>query len=485
MSIRKASRSAQSSVPSKNRARAVRAMSDTTAGAAPATVQPVAAPAHDAAKNGRRLMNWRVGSTSALTELHGIAQARQRARDVYINNPIAKSIIDFLVSNLVGNGISALPTLKNQSLRKKVIQLFESWSLDADLSHGLDFYGLQTLITRAFLVSGECFVLHRVIPTDCGVPYRVQVLEPEQVPFESRDLDNGHKIIQGVEFDAAGLIVAYWVLLHPLSAQTERIEARFISHIYNPTRPSQVRGAPALANVLVRLKQVDDFDDAVIERLRVANLFVGAIKRPEPFDEPPQVGALIETEESGGEELPPIEMSPGAVLELGFGEEINFSNPPDAGTNYTEFMRWQYRTICAALGVPYQVVMGDYADANDRVMRVALNELQRYLTQTTENILVQKMCRPMRRWFFDQAILAGLLPSNKPDMRMTRWIPQRKPYLHPVQDAQGQKILHDAGMLSRSEWALQLSRDAEDLDTEYAADREREQRLSLDFRGKS
>ena len=118
-------------------------------------------------------------------------------------------------------------------------------------------------------------------------------------------------------------------------------------------------------------------------------------------------------------------------------------------------------------------------------MRVALNELQRYLTQTTENILVQKMCRPMRRWFFDQAILAGLLPSNKPDMRMTRWIPQRKPYLHPVQDAQGQKILHDAGMLSRSEWALQLSRDAEDLDTEYAADREREQRLSLDFRGKS
>ena len=322
-----------------------------------------------------------------------------------------------------------------------------------------------------------------MVPTESGVAYRVQVLEPEQVPFESRDLEHGHKIIQGVEFDASGLRVAYWVLLHPLSARTERVEARFISHVFNPTRPSQVRGAPALANVLVRLKQVDDFDDAVIERLRVANLFVGAISRPEPYDEPPDPNMASSEDDAFGEELPAIEMSPGAVVELGFGETIDFSNPPDAGTNYTEFMRWQYRTICSALGVPYQIVMNDYVDANDRVMRVALNEFQRFLTQTTENILVQKLCRPVRRWFFDQAILAGLLPSNKVDIRATRWIPQRKPYLHPVQDAQGQKILHDAGMLPRSEWSLQLSRDVEDLDALYQSDHEREQALGLSFGG--
>lgn len=478
MTIRKAPRSSViSAKPSRPSSGKLRATADAVA------TESLAPPAHDAAKNGRRLFHWGAPGTSGVTELHGIAQARQRARDAYINNPIAKAIIDFLVSNLVGNGISPLPTFKNQSLRKKVIQLFEAWSLDADVAHGLDFYGLQTLITRTYLVCGECFILHRVVPTESGVAYRVQVLEPEQVPFESRDLEHGHKIIQGVEFDASGLRVAYWVLLHPLSARTERVEARFISHVFNPTRPSQVRGAPALANVLVRLKQVDDFDDAVIERLRVANLFVGAISRPEPYDEPPDPNMASSEDDAFGEELPAIEMSPGAVVELGFGEKIDFSNPPDAGTNYTEFMRWQYRTICSALGVPYQIVMNDYVDANDRVMRVALNEFQRFLTQTTENILVQKLCRPVRRWFFDQAILAGLLPSNKVDIRATRWIPQRKPYLHPVQDAQGQKILHDAGMLPRSEWSLQLSRDVEDLDALYQSDHEREQALGLSFGG--
>lgn len=480
MTVRKAPRSSHLSKQSaRSSAVKPRGMADDVASASVA----VAPPAHDAAKNGRRLFHWGAPGTSGVTELHGVAQARQRARDVYINNPVAKAVIDFLVSNLVGNGISPLPTFKSQSLRKKVIQLFERWSLDADVAHGLDFYGLQTLITRTYLVSGECFVLHRAISTESGVAYRVQVLEPEQVPFESRDLENGHKIIQGVEFDASGLRVAYWVLLHPLSTRTERIEARFISHVFNPTRPSQVRGAPALANVLVRLKQVDDFDDAVIERLRVANLFVGAISRPEPYDDPPDVA--VGDDLASDEDLPPIEMAPGAVVELGFGEKMDFSNPPDAGTNYTEFMRWQYRTICAALGVPYQIVMGDYTDANDRVMRVALNEFNRILTQTTENILVQKMCRPIRQWFFDQAILAGLLPSNKSDIRATRWIPQRKPYLHPVQDAQGQKILHDAGMLPRSEWALQLSRDAEDLDALYLSDKEREQSLGLSFGGQA
>lgn len=442
-------------------------------------------PAHDASKNGRRLMRWSVGQPNPIAEMSGIATARARARDAYLNNPIARAVVDFLVSNLVGNGISPLPDFKNKALRKKVITLFEAWSLDADLINGLDFYGVQTLATRTFLVAGECFIVHRAIETPSGVQYRVQLVEPEQVPFVMRTLDNGHQVVQGVEFDAYGRRVAYWMYesLHDLQASVEpkRIDARFVSHIFEPLRPSQVRGAPKLANVLVRMKQVDDFDDAVLERMKVANLFVGAIKRPEPFEET-DVSATDESESNAeGEELLALEMSPGAVLELGFGEEMNFSNPPDAGMNYTEYMRWQYRTICSALNVPYQIVMSDYTDANDRVMRVALNEFSRYLTQVTENVLVQRMCRPIRTWFFDQAILAGLLPSNKIEIRATKWIPQRKPYIHPLQDVQGLKLQHELGILPRSEIALQNGRDVDFVDEQYAEDIKREQELGLNF----
>ena len=132
----------------------------------------------------------------------------------------------------------------------------------------------------------------------------------------------------------------------------------------------------------------------------------------------------------------------------------------------------------------YAVAFNDYADANDRTMRVALNEFARRITQMTENIVVHQLCRPMRRKFFDAAILAGLLPSNKPEIRNTRWVPQAKPYIHPVQDMQALRMKYELGLISRTEMALQQGKDADLLDGEIAHDNARERKLGLKFHEK-
>lgn len=442
----------------------------------------------DAAQSARRLNSWKPNYTSA-RETTGLDLLRRRARHAYDNNPIARGLIDFLVTNIVGNGISPQPTIKSVRLRKQIVNLWERWGEQADFGDACDVYGLQTLAVRTFLVQGEAFVIHRFYETDSGVTYQAQVLEPEFVPMIDRVLDNGGAIRQGIEFDGNGKIVAYWVLsgMGAFERNTpQRVEAKYVSHVFEQKRAGQLRGIPALGVALVRIKNADDLDDAVLERQKIANLFVTFITRPAHLDEMEPYTPSESAQESApdvleGDMLPPIVMEPGISQVLDEGEDVKFSDPPDAGTNYVDYMRWQYRTICSGLGVPYAVFFNDFHEANDRTVRVALNEFSRRITQLVENTVVHKFCRPMRKHFFDAAILAGLLPSNKVEIRDTRWVQQAKPYIHPVQDIQSIKLRYELGLITRAEAALQLGKDVDLLDEEFAQDIVREQKLGLNF----
>src|SRR5690606_22332433 len=110
----------------------------------------------------------------------------------------------------------------------------------------------------------------------------------------------------------------------------------------------QLRGVPRLAPVLLRLKSLDNYDDAVLFRQEVSNLFAGFIKKPLP-EGPPQVdtvtGEPVVTDHDG---TPMAALEPGSMHELLEGEEVQFSDPPDAGNTYIDFMRQQLQA--AAVG---------------------------------------------------------------------------------------------------------------------------------------
>lgn len=61
------------------------------------------------------------------------------------------------------------------------------------------------------------------------------------------------------------------------------------------------------------------------------------------------------------------------MQELGPGEEVEFSKPPD-GNNYPDFMRQQLMAAAAGTGTPYEILTGDMREVNDRALRVVLNE---------------------------------------------------------------------------------------------------------------
>ncbi|KQQ67831.1 portal protein [Pseudomonas sp. Leaf127] len=456
---------------------------------------------YEGAGEGRRSSNWDApdnGINSLL--MPALTNLRSRSRAALRNDPYAFNVIDRRVSNLIGTGITPRPLITDAALRKVQQELWSDWVDEADADDRSDFYGLQALVAKTVETSGECFVRlrPRLLTDGYAVPLQIQVLAPEFVPHDKFEVTRtGNVIKAGVEFNGIGRRVAYWMYRsHPRDAsslnggynQLIRVPAAQVLHIFESQEPGQLRGLPRLAPVLKRLRSLDNYDDAVLFRQEVANLFAGFIKRPAPDAGPmprdPITGAPLSLDQDGF--TPMVALEPGTMQELGAGEEIEFSTPPDAGNNYPDFMRQQLMAAAAGAGMPYELLTGDMRGVSDRVMRVVLNEFRRRIEQLQFGVYVHQLCRPVRAAWMDMAVLSGALElpdyaQRRREYLRTRWIPQGWAYINPVQDVQARAMEVNAGFASRSEIVLRTGYDAETVDDENAADIARAQRLGLNY----
>ena len=457
---------------------------------------------YEGAGEGRRSASWDApdaGINSINTP--ALRNLRARSRAAVRNDPYAFNVIDKRVSNLIGTGITPRPKIEDDALRKVQQELWEDWVDESDADGLTDFYGQQALIARTVETAGECFVRirPRSLDQDLAVPLQLQVLAPEFVPHDKFETTkNGNSIRAGIEFNPAHQRVAYWMYrVHPRDAsslnagynQLVRVPAAQVLHIFEPVEPGQLRGVPRLAPVLKRLRSLDNYDDAVLFRQEVANLFAGFISRPPPeaTQQPrdPVTGQLLTEDRDGF--TPMVALEPGTMQELGPGEEVEFSKPPDAGNNYPDFMRQQLMAAAAGTGTPYEILTGDMREVNDRALRVVLNEFRRRLEQLQFGVYVHQLCRPVRAAWMDMAVLAGRLnlddyAQRRREYLRTRWVPQGWAYIQPVQDIQARMMEVNAGFNSRSEMVLRSGYDAETVDAENAADQARAQKLGLNYK---
>jgi len=448
-------------------------------------IHPPRASTHEAAKGGRRLFSWLPWDASPRREHMNLGVLRARSRDAYRNNAIARAAIDRMVADIIGTGVSPKPMADAEDMRMRLIDAWEAWSLVCDADAQTDFYGLQTVALRAMFESGE--VLGLLEGDDAGgIPLKIRLLESDHLPFKNERLKNGHQIIDGIELDARGRRVAYW--LHPnhpsdfdlTRNEPVRVPAARVLHLFEATRPGQLRGVPLLAPVLVRLKDLDEFDDAQLVRQKIANLFVGFIKRPTPEPGADYLGPDYKPLPDDPAEQPPLAFKPGTLQELGYDEDVAFSNPPGTTTGYKEFTQAQMHIVAAALGIPYALLTGDYSSVNDRVVRVAINEYKRRALSLIRNVLVPQFCAPIRNSWVDAAVLAGVFPAcDACQLKATRWTPHGWPYIHPVQDIEADVLAINNKLKSRSEVLLERGYDAEIIDREIAADLAREKALGL------
>lgn len=447
---------------------------------------------YDAAGTGRRMSGWNTPSTGPNTAITGLQKIRDRVRDVVRNEWSGAANVRVWTTNIVGTGITPRPKTRNASLKEKLNKLWNSWVRVADADQILDFYGLQALVVRSWFTSGECFIRERPRRMSDGlpVPFQIQVLEADMVPLLDADtyagMPAGNYIRQGIEFDPIGRRVAYWMWkCHPGDKQPATIVANMLSrvpaasvcHVFEPLRPGQIRGVSEMAAIITKLKNVADFDDALLERQRLANLFTMFVTRQMPSGaNDPMTGMPYQ----GSPDEPIAALEPGTSQELLPGEDVRFSDPPDAGAAYPDFMRTQTLGVAAGTGTPYELLSGDLKDVSDRTLRIAINEFRRLCEQRQWLLFIPQMCQPVRDMWANYAFIAGLLTfAEVEDAKDVRWSPQGWAYIHPVQDVQARTMEVESGFRSRDDVISERGDDPEVVDQERADAKEREDKLGL------
>jgi len=454
-------------------------------------------PTYDGIGPGRRALSWSVGNPGAVAALlFNQNELRAKSRDLVRRNAWANSALESYVANAIGTGIKPQSMLTNAAQRETLQSLWRNWTVDADAAGLTDFYGLQAMACRAMLEGGEALVRLRYRQSIDGlsVALQLQVLEPEHLPVHlNATADNGNLIRAGIEFDRLGRRVAYHLyrshpedgMLAPMSGAgnqgTVRVEAREIVHLYRALRPGQIRGEPWLARALMKLHDLDQYDDAELVRKKTAAMFAGFVTRLTPED------SLL------GEGLPDANgvsltgLEPGTMQILEPGEDIKFSQPADVGGSYSEFLRMQFRAVAAAMGVTYEQLTGDLTQVNYSSIRAGLLEFRRRVEALQHGVIVHQLCRPIWNAWMDQAVLEGslVLPGYATDAKKRRdyqackWIPQGWQWVDPLKEADAMKAAIRCGLMSRSEAISANGYDAEDVDREIAADNARADGLGL------
>ena len=449
-------------------------------------------PVHETSGMGRRAMAWQPGNPGAVAALFASGHdLRVKSRDLVRRNAWAGNAVDAFVTNCVGTGIKPQSTADDDGFRGAVHSLWWDWCDEADAADITDFYGLQSLACRAMMEGGECFVRLRPRRPEDGlcVPLQLQILEAEHVPLSlNTRLANGNVVRAGIEFDGLGRRVAYYVTrehpgdpaVHPGGHESVRVPADRIVHLFRPLRPGQIRGEPWLSRALVKLNELDQFDDAALVKAKVAALFTGFIIKPNPDDaimgegDPDEDGAAV------------AGLEPGTLQVLSPGEDVRFSDPADVGGTYVAFFRNQLRAVAVAAGVTYEQLSGDLTEVNYSSIRAGLLEFRRRCEMIQHAVIVHQLCRPVWREWMTQAVLSGALnapgfeKSSAPWLSV-KWIPQGWQWVDPEKEFKAVVLAIRAGLMSRSEAIAAFGYDAEKIDREIAADNARADDLGLVF----
>lgn len=439
----------------------------------------------------RRLKTFMASRAHVNTMIQAAGQdMTARARYLIRNNGYAVNAVESFASNAVGTGIKPSSNIQDADRKETVQRLWATWTDEADSEWLTDFYGLQRRAARELFIAGEVFFRFRPRRLEDGlcVPLQLQMLSSEMLPMLNVLAENGNVIRQGIEFDRIGRRAAYHFLRrHPgdvtetgLAGETVRVPASSVLHIVDPVDAGQLRGVSKFAPAVVKLFLLDQYDDAELDRKKVAAMFAGFVRRPErEFDNSGEMDAQ-------GEPLLPLE--PGQLQFLDDGEDITFSQPSDVGGNYEAF---QYRTllqVAAALGLPYANLTADMLKANYSNTRAALLEFRRRVEAFQHSVLVYQLCRPVWAKWMDVAVLSGALDipgyaQNRREYLGTDWLPPRWDWVDPLKDIKAEIMAIEAKLKSRTQAVAERGYDAAQVDQEIAEDQEREERLGINPQG--
>jgi lambda family phage portal protein len=391
----------------------------------------------DAGSRGKRTKNWRTNNASINADTRrGLDLLRSRARDLAQNNGYAAAAHRELPANIVGAGIMPHIDLPQREDRTEGERLAKGWfdTTDCDIEGRQNFYGIENLVARTVVESGECLVRRlKIRAPGSNIPLQLQVMEPDHLDASKDGVSNGDNvIIQGVEFDRLGRRVAYWLFPHhPGDAfyrmtdiQSQRVPASEILHIFRVERTGQVRGVPWGAPVLIRLRDFDEFTDAHLVRQKIAACFSVFIV---PGNE---LGLMAGQSDPDEMNRPlPERVEPGMIEDLSGGKDVRFANPPGVD-GVADYSRISLQEVSSGYGAPYNLLTGDLRQVNFSSGKMGDRAFNRNVRHWQQNMMIPQLCQPVWRWFMEACMAVREIREPVP----ARWTPPPRELTDPPRE---------------------------------------------------
>ena len=425
---------------------------------------------YEGASVGRRTAGWLAPGSSANTaSALALPYLRNRARDLVRNNPYACRAISILSSHTVGAGINPTANSSSKPKNKKADDLWKQWgnSTQCDLTGRSNFSGLEKLVMRGVSEGGEVIIRRvRSSSKDLAVPFQLQLLEADFLDHNRtylRTRVDENYIIQGIEFDPQGRRVAYWLFPeHPggyvtgklMGVQSERVPASEVLHIFRLDRIGQLHGITHLASALIRIRDFDEFEDALLTREKIAACFAAFVYNPDgTFDAP--AGA------KGPDMIERLE--PGIIETLPPGHKIEFGNPP-ATQGSADFGRTVLRAISVGTGVTYEALTNDYSQVNYSSARMGHLEFRRVVEELQWHVIIPQFCSAVWQWFTEAAIISG---ANLEGVT-ARWAPPAPEMIDVDKETRANTAAVRSGQKTLPQVIRENGDDPDELITEYA-----------------
>jgi len=459
----------------------------------------------DAGKSGRRLRAIPTTSLAINSQIRAYGRnVVARSRYLAINNAYAAAAKAEYVAAVVGNGIKPSSLFADGETKKEIQKAFLRWTDESDADGLTDFYGQQAIIASEMFEAGECFVRLRPRFKSDGlsVPLQLQLLPCEMLPTDHNEiLPNGRRIECGIQFSPIGKREGYWFLRqHPgeqlvlLNAQRSPREKVFVPaeeilHLYRPIRAGQIRGIPHTLAGMITLAMLDLYDDAELERKRVAALFAAFVTRPRGEDDEEHPFAGAPAQQDAFDSLSDFSLEPGAVIDLAEGQGIEFAAPADVGATYEAF---EYRNLlraAAGFGATYSGMTGDLRQTSYGSVRAGEIKFRRRVEQDQNHVLIFQLCRPVWRAWFRAAILSRAINkisaaqylADPLEATAVKWMTPKWDWIDPLKDRQAEKLAVDSGFKARSDVIEAEGYDPEEVDARIKQDQDRADKLEISF----
>jgi lambda family phage portal protein len=237
-----------------------------------------------------------------------------------------------------------------------------------------------------------------------------------------------------------------------------RTPADEVLHIFRQERPGQVRGVSWLAPVLPVLRDLTDYETALLVKAKIEACLAAVVN-----DDSDETATGSRVTDANG--LPVETFEPGMILYRKGAGEIEIVNPSGGGS-HLQFARRALERAAVGAGLTYDQVSGDLSSANYSSLRAGKIEFRALNHQVQWTLLLPQLCVPIAEAFNDAGYVAQLWDRDASRYTHTPPAPEM---VDPMKDTMAVIAQVRAGFLTPQRASAMMGYEFSEVVEEYAA----------------